>query len=42
MIVAAVKASKGEDYQYPFTIRFVSWTPTTSFPPVGGVRGNSY
>ena len=24
VIVAAVKASRGEDYQYPFTIRFVS------------------
>ena len=24
VIVAAVKASAGEDYQYPFTIRFIS------------------
>ena len=36
MIVAAVKASRGEDYQYPFTIRFVSSTPAISFPPAAG------
>ena len=24
VIVAAIKASSGENYQYPFTIRFVS------------------